>query len=189
MDIIAAIVGGFLAAGTGWLLQNRQEASRICKLKKLWITAITEDLESSVDLYEQISNGWLQSKIIWFNLLNELDDSRSAFYRNRDYVVLLDDIDLRGKILKYYRKSSTLINQLRNTQQREYDLHNKLKVSEQELLFKNPGMSLDQAIGIVITANLHDDEELGHIKKTLPELVNSLEGLRADARDILEKLK
>ena len=32
-QIIASVVGGFLAAGTGWLLQNRLEASRISKLK------------------------------------------------------------------------------------------------------------------------------------------------------------
>jgi hypothetical protein len=32
-QIIAALIGGFLAAGTGWFLQTRLEAARLKRLK------------------------------------------------------------------------------------------------------------------------------------------------------------
>jgi hypothetical protein len=41
-QLIAALVGGFLAAGTGWFLQVRLEASRRKHLKQLLLLGITD---------------------------------------------------------------------------------------------------------------------------------------------------
>lgn len=63
-QIIAALVGGFLAAGTGRFLQVRLEASRMKRLKELLIIGIKDDLKSSVDLYERVIDDWDKSQIV-----------------------------------------------------------------------------------------------------------------------------
>ena len=79
MEIIAAIIGGFLAAGAGWILQWRQESSRLKKLRELLALAIGDDLKSTIDLYNQLAEGWEQSRLIWFNLISEINDSRKSY--------------------------------------------------------------------------------------------------------------
>lgn len=187
-QIIAAVIGGFLAAGTGWFLQNRAEASRIRKLRELWIVGISEDLNSAIDMYQQVMEGWQQSRVVWFNLLNELNDSRSAYERNRDFVVFIDNVDLRRNILKYYRKSANVILQLRNTQQRQYDLRGELMRVLQDIQQKNPGIAYEEAARLVLESTQPKQNELEHIDQQLPQLVNSLEGLKGDARQILSAL-
>ena len=179
---------GFLAAGAGWFLQSRQEASRIKKLKDLVTQSILEDMENSILTYSEISQRWRDTNIIWFDLLNGLDDSRGAYYRNRDSITLLDK-KIREKITNYYRKSTSTLSQLRYQQDRKYYLLNKAKTAQQELMFKNPKMNIDKSIKIVVDSSMHDSDELDYINKSLPELVNSLEGLRNDARAVLGELK
>ena len=60
-QIIAALVGGFLAAGTGWFLQNRLEASRLQRLKQLLIIGISDDMKSSAELYDRVIDEWEKS--------------------------------------------------------------------------------------------------------------------------------
>jgi len=83
-QIIAALAGGFLAAGTGWFLQNRLEASRLKRLKQLLIIGISDDLKSSVELYSRVIDEWDKSQIVWFTTLNELRESRQTYLKNRD---------------------------------------------------------------------------------------------------------
>ena len=46
-QIIAALIGGFLAAGTGWFLQTRLELSRTEKARDLLTIGICDDLNHS----------------------------------------------------------------------------------------------------------------------------------------------
>jgi hypothetical protein len=63
-QIIAALIGGFLAAGTGWFIQTRLEKSRTDKARDLLITGICDDLSHSLTLYEKIEEEWDKTKKI-----------------------------------------------------------------------------------------------------------------------------
>ena len=63
-ELIAAIVGGFLAAGTGWFLQNRQEAARVARTRSLMTLGVTDDLKAAIDLYDRVQDEWEKTHIV-----------------------------------------------------------------------------------------------------------------------------
>jgi hypothetical protein len=145
MDILSAIVGGFLAAGTGWFLQTRLEASRQKKIKELLLIGMSDDLRNSLELYVRLEEDWEKSRVIWFTTINELTESRHIYTNNKDWITLIKNEELRKNILKYYRKSANHLIQLQNTQQRKYDIQNRFNAQVQELRIKNPTLELKEA--------------------------------------------
>lgn len=74
-----ALVGGVLTGGLTfiftWLTQKLQEG-RTLKQKTIYFTqAIVDDLNTAVDLYEKVKDGWEKSKTIWFDYTVELKES------------------------------------------------------------------------------------------------------------------
>lgn len=67
-ELIAALVGGLLAAGTGWYFERRREAYRISKAKKFFTRAICDDLQGSLSLYDKIAEEWEKQKLFGFQL-------------------------------------------------------------------------------------------------------------------------
>ena len=186
--ILAAIVGGFLAAGTGWFLQSRLEASRISRLKNLLIVGITDDLTNSLELYDQISEDWERSRIVWFNLLTEIADSRHIYVNNRDSIVLLDDPDLRTRIFQYYRKSGNHLLSLQNAQQRTYDIQGKYNQAVQSCQLQNPTLTLEQAQQLVSQTMSNENSELIYWREQLPVLVAGIQRFKDEAHQIREDL-
>jgi hypothetical protein len=43
-ELAAAALGGFLAAGTGWLLDRQREAAKLARTRRLLTRAILDDL-------------------------------------------------------------------------------------------------------------------------------------------------
>ena len=186
--IVSAIVGGFLAAGTGWLVQSRLEKSKISRLKNLLIVGITDDLTNSLELYDQISEGWERSRIVWFNLLSEIADSRHVYVNNRDSIVLLDDSELRTRILQYYRKSGNHLLSLQNAQQRTYDIQDKYNHAVQSCQLQDRTFTLEQAQEIVAQTMSNEGSELTHWKEQLPSLVAGIQRFKEEAHQIREDL-
>ena len=87
-QLLAAVVGGFLAACTGWGLQYLQEKSRTHKTRSLLTIGICDDLNHSVSLYDKIEEEWDKTKIIWFSTLNEIKESRQIYKENKSCFVL-----------------------------------------------------------------------------------------------------
>jgi len=63
-QVVAALIGGFLAASTGWFLQVQLEKSRLKRTKKLLTLGIIDDLEQAIHLYDRIVDEWDKSQTI-----------------------------------------------------------------------------------------------------------------------------
>ena len=187
-EIIAALIGGFLAAGTGWFLQDRAEASRIKRLKELLIIGITDDLKTSVELYGRVIDEWEKSQIVWFTTLNELRESRQTYLKNRDWMALMKDETLRQKLFKYYHRSADHITVLENQQRRKYDIQNKLNDLTRDVQIRNAGMPRDQALAQAVQLMQAEDQELAGIDGFLPQNIQRMRDFRDEAKELLGAL-
>jgi hypothetical protein len=83
MEILAAILGGFLAAGTGWFLQTRLENTRLKRLRTLLLVGLRDDLNNAIELFNRLSDDWDKSKIVWFTSINEFAESREVYIQKQ----------------------------------------------------------------------------------------------------------
>ncbi|MBU1319220.1 MAG: hypothetical protein KKH67_08480 [candidate division Zixibacteria bacterium] len=188
-QITAALIGGFLAAGTGWLLQSRLEASRLSRTKRLLIIGIVDDLKSSIELYSRVIDEWEKSQTIWFTTLNELRESRQTYLKNRDWLVLLKDESFRQRIFKYYHRSTDHINLLESQQRRKYDIQAKLNEVVRDIRLRNESLSLEEERQLVIRAMHAEDRELDGLSKLIPQSIQHLRDYRDEAKDLSEVLE
>lgn len=187
-QLIAALVGGFLAAGTGWFLQVRLEASRLKRLKQLLVLGITDDLKSAAELYARVIDEWEKSQIVWFTTLNELRESRQTYLRNRDWMVLIKDEALRQKLFKYYHRSADHINLLENQQRRKYDIQAKLNDVMRDLQLRNAALTREQALQQAVQLMQAEDQELVGINNLLPTGIQKMRDFKTEAKELLDAL-
>lgn len=187
-QIVAALIGGFLAAGTGWFLQVRLERSRLKRLKQLLLLGIADDLKSSVELYARVIDEWEKSQIVWFTTLNELRESRQTYLRNRDWMVLINDEALRQKLFKYYHRSADHINLLENQQRRKYEIQAKLNDVMRDLQLRNAALTREQALQQAVQLMQAEDQELVGINNLLPNGIQRMRDFRSEAKELLDAL-
>ena len=187
-QLIVALVGGFLAAGTGWFLQVRLEASRRKQLKQLLLLGITDDLKSSAELYARVIDEWEKNQVVWFTTLNELRESRQTYLRNGDWMVLIKDEALRQKLFKYYHRSADHINLLENQQRRKYDIDDKLKDVMRELQLRNAALRREQVYDQAVRMMHAEDQELVSINNRLPSGIQKMRDFKTEARELLDAL-
>jgi len=187
-QLIAAVVGGFLAAGTGWLLQVRLEASRLTRLKQLLIVGITDDLKTSIDLYARVLDEWEKGQIVWFTTLNELRESRQTFLKNRDWLVLVKDETLRQKVFRYYHRSADHVNLLENQQRRKYEIQTSLNELIRDLQLRNAALTREQALAQAVGLMQAEDQELIGINNLLPQNIQRVRDFKTEAKDLLDAL-
>lgn len=188
-QIVAALIGGFLAAGTGWFLQWRLEASRLSRLKELLIIGITDDLKSSIELYSRVIDEWDKSQTIWFTTLNELRESRQTYLKNRDWMVLLKDQSLRQRIFKYYHRSADHINLLENQQRRKYEIQAKLNEVVRDIQLRNDALSNEEALQQAIRVMHAEDQELVGLNNFIPQNIQRARDYRDEAKELLRLLE
>jgi hypothetical protein len=150
---------------------------------------MSDDLRNSVELYDRIAEDWEKSRTIWFNLVDELFESRHVYANNKDWITVIDDEELRKEIFQYYRKSAQHLLQLRNAQQRKYDIQNRYNLLVQEYRMRNPGIELEDARATVAPTMATESEELNYLDKQIPDLVSGLSRYKINAESVLEKLK
>jgi hypothetical protein len=188
-EIIAAVIGGFLAAGAGWFLQWRLEAARIKRLKQLLILGITDDLKTSIDFYNRLIDDWDKSQIVWFTTLNELRESRQTYLKNREWLVLINDESLRQKVFKYYHRSADHINLLENQQNRKYNIQGKLDEISRDILLRDKELSFDEAQQQAIRAMYAEDKELVNLNSFMPQNIQKVRDFKIEANDLLTKFE
>ncbi|WP_027715940.1 hypothetical protein [Desulfuromonas sp. TF] len=188
-QLLAAVVGGFLAAGTGWFLQWRLEASRLKLTKSLLVTGIVDDLKSSVSLYERLIDEWEKSGTIWFTTLNELRESRQIYLKNRDWLVLVKAEDLRQRVFKYYHRSSDHINLLENQQSRKYVIQQKLNEIIRDIKLRQEGVTHKQALEQAVNAMQAEDQELVGINELIPQNIQKVRDYRDEAKELVTALQ
>ena len=187
-ELIAAVVGGFLAACTGWFLQYRLEASRQKRLAQLFIIGVRDDLKSSVDLYDRLMDEWEKSQTVWFTTVNELRESRQTYQKNRDWLVLLKNESIRQKLFRYYHRSADHLTLVENQQRRKYEIQAKLTELVRDLQLRDSTLARESAVTQGITLMHAEDQELVGINNSLPQNVQKLRDFKSDAKELLTSL-
>lgn len=188
-EIIATIIGGILAAGTGWFLQNRAEKDRTVKSRHLLTTAICDDLQHAITLYEKVDDEWEKTKTVWFATLNELRESRQTYQNSKNWIVLFENADLRKKIFRYYLRSSDLINNLEYQQRRKYELETKFNDLVRDIKYKTPQLSHDEAMKDAISYMTQEEAEYLRLKEIVPENVKKLDKFKSEAKELVSALQ
>ena len=183
-QIFAALLGGFLAAGTGWFLQVKLESSRAKKTRELVTIGICDDLNHSLGLYEKIDEEWDKTKIVWFSTLNELKESRQTYKDNKNWIVLFESSDVRERIFQYYLRSTDLIDTLEYRQRRKYELEEKYNRLVSDIKLKTPGIEDLEAKKLAISYMESEDSEYRCLEGTISEAVNKLEKFKNEAKDL-----
>lgn len=184
-EIVAAIIGGFLAAGAGWFLQWRLESSRVNKMKELLKTGILDDLKTAIDLYDRLIDEWDKTKIVWFTTLNELRESRQIYNKNRDWLVLLNDEPIRQRIFKYYHRSADHTNLLEHQQQRKYQIQAKLNEVVRDIQLKNESIDYQAALTQAVRIMQPENQELIGIDDLLPQNIQKIRDFKGEAKELL----
>ena len=187
-QIIATLIGGFLAAGTGWFLQSRLEISRIRKTRNLLTTGICDDLNHSLSLYEKVEEEWGKTKTVWFSTLNELKESRQTYKDNKNWIVLFENTDVRKRIFKYYLKSAEIIDILEYQQRRKYELENKYNGLVSDIRLKNPTIEQKEASKLAISYMESENSEYLRLQDGIPETVAKLGKFNGEAKDLIKIL-
>jgi hypothetical protein len=183
--MIAAVIGGFLAAGTGWFLQARLEATRVERARQLLLVGVRDDLKMSLELYERIVDEWEKSGTIWFTTINELRESRQVYQKNREMLVLIESEPLRQRIVRYYHRSADHLNLLENQQRRKYDIQSKLNEVVRDVQLRGPTLTRDVALTQAIGLMHSEDQELNGIIGVLPANVQRIRDFRDQAKELL----
>ena len=189
MELLSAMLGGFLAAGTGWLLQIQIERQKVARIRKFLSIAIADDLEHSLNIYDRIEDEWSMTSTIWFSSLNELRESRAVFNNNKDSIISFNDQKIRRRIFKYYLKSSELIGLLDFYQRRRYELQGKFNDMVTNIKINENGISEEKAKEIALSIMHQEDEEFKKIENAIPETIKKLLGQKLEATELMTSLK
>jgi hypothetical protein len=187
-EIIAAVIGGFLAAGTGWFLQSRLEASRQKRLAQLFILGVRDDLKSSVDLYDRLMDEWQKSQTVWFTTINELRESRQTYQKNRDWLILLKNESVRQRLFRYYHRSADHLTLVENQQRRKYEIQSKLTELVRDVQWRDRTLSREAAVAQAVALMHAEDQELVGINASLPQGVQKLRDFKGEAKELLSAL-
>ncbi len=187
-QMIAVIVGGFLAAGSGWFLNWRQEQERVLRIRKLLTTGICDDLRHASALYEKIIEDWGKTGTVWFATLTEFRESRYIYQNNKDWVILFTDIHLRKAIFRYYLQSAESINNLEYQQHRKYEIGKQLNEMARELMTLDRTLIQEQALKIALERMGNESREYSGLDQSIPILINKLKEHKATAENLLGKL-
>ena len=174
MELVSALVGGLLAGLAGWFVQNRIEARREARQRDSFLVTISDDLENSIRLYGDLAEGWKNSSVIFFNIIQEIRESRATYINLRSLIVTIDDAELRNQITTYYNKSWGHLLQMENAQQRVYAIEQKYQFEVQQRQLRYPDGSDTEHHAIVRDAMQAETEEIEYWKSTLPNLVLEL---------------
>ncbi len=183
-QIFAALLGGFLAAGTGWFLQTRLENSRTRKALDLLIIGISDDLNHSIGLYEKIEEEWDKTKIVWFSTLSELRESRQTYKDNKNWIVLFENTEIRKRIFKYYLKSTEIIDTLEYQQRRKYELENKFNGLVSDIKLKTPTIEHEEATRLAISYMEQENSEYQRLQDSIPDTVIKLGKFSSEAKEL-----
>lgn len=186
--IVGAVIGGFLAACAGLIVEWRKGTNREKNLSRLFSTAITDDLKNSISLYEKIQEDWSKSSLIWFVTINELRKSRQTYEKYNEHVLLFKSPELRQRISKYYLRSETLISTLETMQNRKYFIDNKYKQTLIDIKIRE-GSLADEAVTAKAEELMKNEAtELKWINDSIPKSVNKLDSLITEAQNLLDKI-
>ena len=119
-------------------------------------------------MLERVQNERDKTKIVWLATLTELRESRQTYEKNKDWIVIFEDADIRKRVFRYYLRSSDLINSLEYQQRRKYELEGKFNDLVRDIKVKTPELSLDQARETAISFMQQESDEYRGLEASLP---------------------
>lgn len=187
--ILASVIGGLLAAGTGWLLDWQRQLAIMRRARQLFVTGILDDLQHSLTLYDKIEDEWEKTKTVWFSTLNELRESRQTYITHKDSVLLLDSPDIRKRLFRYYLKTNELVSQLEYQQQRIYEIQRRFRELHNNVSINQPDLNQDQVGTLVFQIMKDEHGEFTNTQASLPATVEKLKSYKTDASELANELK
>ena len=188
-ELAAAALGGFLAAGTGWFLDRQRETSKLRRTRHLLVRAILDDLTYSMQIYDKVSEEWEKTKIVWFSTLNELKQSRQPYMNSKDWIVVLDDEELRREIFRYYLQSTDRITYLENAQNRKYALDRIYNDLLRQIKLSEPDITPEAANSQALRTMDNENKEFQNLINEMPNNVARLVSLKSTAKALSERLQ
>ncbi len=188
-QIVATILGGFLAAGAGWFVDWKRESRRLENIQSLAITALQDDLKYSIGLYDKLTEDYNKTSIIWFAIINTIQESRQFYQKNKEWLVIFDDKELREKIFQYYIQSDLFLKKLENMEKRKGEIEKRLFEKINQFKIEHPTWKED-AIRKTALASMNDEvkEHDNLVKKIIPDSVLEIRDYRSNASGLINSI-
>ena len=187
--LVGSIIGGLAAAGAGVILDASREKGKEERIREILVTAICDDLEHSVGVYNKIQNDWLTQKTIYFSHINELTESRQTYKNNKDWIHIFDDIELRREIFTYYLRSADCLRALEYNQTRKYEIGKKFNEVRTSIRLKDSTLTEDAVTAMAIQSMQKEDAEYKQIDFLIGDGISKLFGFKETAASLVKKLK
>ncbi len=117
---LVAVIGSFIGAGAGFVIDTKRQKGRIEKITSSLKTDISCDLERSIELYDKLLNEWLTTDPAWLATLQQLRSANPTYCSNQEWLGLFDRYGCKIQICDYYADSSQLFDRV---EQLYADLH------------------------------------------------------------------
>ena len=156
---IVAVIGGFIGAGAGLVIDTKRQRARVEKIRTSLKADICCDLKRSVELYDKLLNEWQSADPDWLATLQQLQQSNPTYCTNQEWLGLFDRYGCKIQICDYYADSSQLFDRI---EQRYTELHSVIEGGDSSAS-EQAKLALNDAI-----AQLHDR------KATAAELLHAL---------------
>lgn len=189
MEIVSAIIGGFLAGLSGILLIIFQDRRKKKELSKLFITGMRDDLNNSIPLYEKLKNTGKNQKFVPFDVIEGLRRSRQIFEKYSEHILLFDSPEIRRRIFDYYLKSGVLLNKLEGYQRRVYEIERMYNAVSNKIKSDEPHHSTNEVHQRRIQLLGNDASEYGFLKSITSDELDGLDSLRIEAQLLMDKLE
>ncbi|MBX9804735.1 MAG: hypothetical protein K2Y18_03150 [Alphaproteobacteria bacterium] len=188
-QIIATILGGFLAAGAGWFVDWNRESRRNENIQNLALTALRDDLQNSIILYDKLIEDFDKTNTIWLATIFTLQESRQFYQKNKEWMVIFDDKDLRDKVFQYYVKSELLFRKLEFMQKKKQDIENILSDNLNRVKIEHPTWK-EEDIKKAALIPIEDKrkEYINLTSKLIPELISEVKESRHIANSLISSL-
>ncbi len=187
--VLSTFVGAFLAAGTGYLFERRRENICLVQARKLLKSAIADDLQYAVTLYDKLAEEWEKTKTIWFSTLNEIRESRFIYENNnKDWVHVFNDPELRRRIFRYYLQSAERISNLEYQQRRKYEIAARLNDTVRDIKLKHPNLPHTEALKSAVGYMENENREYENLGQVIPESIRKLAEFKREADELMGRL-
>ena len=110
--VIVAVIGSFIGAGAGFVIDTKRQKSRLEKITSSLKVDISCDLERSVELYDRLLKEWQTADPAWLASLQLLRSSNPTYCSNQEWLGLFDRYGCKIQICDYYAASSQLFDRI-----------------------------------------------------------------------------
>ena len=121
-------------------------------------------------------------------VLEYMPEHKHRLIKNRDYITLFDNENIRQQVFKYYNKSYQHLSILQNSQQQKYNIESKLNEIIRDVKLKDGRLGHKKAVEIAVSLMPSEEKNLQLINESLPVNIIKVKDLKVEAKEILTNL-